>query len=325
MKIYTAPMAGITDYSFRKILEKFEPDFLFTEMVNANLLNREDDTTINELLKCDNKEKTGTQIFGGDKNELVSGILKLKNFGFRKININMGCPQPKIVKNGAGSALLENYNLVNQVLLETQDIGAEISIKIRVGYKDFDNPEIFLNLANKHNLDFICVHGRTQEQMYLGTADWEIVEKLSKMPRNIQFFGNGDLFEPSEIKRKITPCNLDGIILSRGIIGNPWLIPQTREFLQSGKINTIQTFDETKSLVLEHLQNIVENKGENKAVLEINKFLRPYFQKFWDKNLNRNREISVIENFYDENLKSKIDKIILEKEIVQKIKMIEML
>ena len=325
MKIYTAPMAGITDYSFRKILEKFKPDFLFTEMVNANLLNREDDTTINELLKCDNKEKTGTQIFGGDKNELVSGILKLKNFGFRKININMGCPQPKIIKNGAGSALLENYELVDQVLFETQNIGAEISIKIRVGYKDFDNPEIFLNLANKYNLDFICVHGRTQKQMYSGTANWEIVEKLSKMPRNINFFGNGDLFEPSEIKQKIASCNLDGIILSRGIIGNPWLISQTREFLKTGKINTIQTFDETKSLVLEHLKNIVKNKGEMKAVLEINKFLRPYFQKFWDKNLNRNTEITLIENFYDENLKSKIDKMILEKEIVQKIKMIEML
>ena len=325
MKIYTAPMAGITDYSFRKILKKFEPDFLFTEMVNANLLNREDDVTINELLKCDNKEKIGTQIFGGDKDELISGILKLKNFGFTKININMGCPQPKIIKNGAGSALLENSELVELILLETQNIDVEISIKIRVGYKDFDNPEIFLNLANKHNLDFICVHGRTQKQMYSVTANWEIVEKLSKMPRNINFFGNGDLFEPSEIKRKIASCNLDGIILSRGIIGNPWLISQTREFLKTGKINTIQTFDETKSLVLEHLQNIVENKGEKKAVLEINKFLRPYFQKFWDKNLDRNSEIAVIENFFDENLKSKIDKIILEKEILKKIKMIETL
>ena len=220
MKIYTAPMAGTTDYSFRKILQKFKPDFLFTEMVNANLLNREDDTTINELLKCDHKQQTGTQIFGGDKDELVSGILKLKNLGFRKININMGCPQPKIIKNGAGSALLENYDLVDQVLLETQNIDAEISIKIRVGYKDFDNPEIFLNLANKHNLDFICVHGRTQKQMYSGTANWEIVEKLSKMPRNINFFGNGDLFEPTEIKRKTSSCSLDGIILSRGIMAN---------------------------------------------------------------------------------------------------------
>ena len=325
MKIYTAPMAGITDYSFRKILKKFEPDFMFTEMVNANLLNREDGTTVNELLKCDEKEKTGTQIFGGDRNELVSGIFKLKDFGFRKININMGCPQPKITKNGAGSALLENFELVEKVLLETKDIEADISLKIRVGYKEFQNPEIFLKLANKYNLDFICVHGRTQEQMYSGTANWEIVERLSKMPRNIEFFGNGDLFDPFKIEQKISFCNLDGIILSRGIIGNPWLILQTREFLKFGKMNTIQTFDETKSIVLEHLENIEENKGKIKAVLEINKFLRPYFKKFWEKNLNKNSEIVIVEDFYDENLKGKIDKIILEKEILEKIKMIKQL
>ena len=325
MKIYTAPMAGITDYSFRKILKKFEPDFMFTEMVNANLLNREDGTIVNELLKCDEKEKTGTQIFGGDRNELVSGIFKLKDFGFRKININMGCPQPKITKNGAGSALLENFELVEEVLLETKDIEADISLKIRVGYREFQNPEIFLKLANKYNLDFICVHGRTQEQMYSGTANWEIVERLSKMPRNIEFFGNGDLFDPFKIEQKISFCNLDGIILSRGIIGNPWLILQTREFLKFGKINTIQTFDETKSIVLEHLENIEENKGKIKAVLEINKFLRPYFKKFWEKNLNKNSEIVIVEDFYDENLKGKIDKIILEKEILEKIKMIKQL
>ena len=325
MKIYTAPMAGITDYSFRKILKKFEPDFMFTEMVNANLLNREDGTTVNELLKCDEKEKTGTQIFGGDRNELVSGIFKLKDFGFRKININMGCPQPKITKNGAGSALLENFELVEEVLLETKDIEADISLKIRVGYREFQNPEIFLKLANKYNLDFICVHGRTQEQMYSGTANWEIVERLSKMPRNIEFFGNGDLFDPFKIEQKISFCNLDGIILSRGIIGNPWLILQTREFLKFGKINTIQTFDETKSIVLEHLENIEENKRKIKAVLEINKFLRPYFKKFWEKNLNKNSEIVIVEDFYDENLKGKIDKIILEKEILEKIKMIKQL
>ena len=318
-------MAGITDYSFRKILKKFEPDFMFTEMVNANLLNREDGTTVNELLKCDEKEKTGTQIFGGDRNELVSGIFKLKDFGFRKININMGCPQPKITKNGAGSALLENFELVEEVLLETKDIEADISLKIRVGYREFQNPEIFLKLANKYNLDFICVHGRTQEQMYSGTANWEIVERLSKMPRNIEFFGNGDLFDPFKIEQKISFCNLDGIILSRGIIGNPWLILQTREFLKFGKMNTIQTFDETKSIVLEHLENIEENKGKIKAVLEINKFLRPYFKKFWEKNLNKNSEIVIVEDFYDENLKGKIDKIILEKEILEKIKMIKQL
>lgn len=313
MKIYVAPMSGITDYSFRKIMEKFNPDLLFTEMVNANLLNRENEATINELLKCDDKEKTGTQIFGGDKNELFLGILKLEKIGFKKININMGCPQPKIIKNGAGSALLENYNLMDELfseLLPKLNSDTKLSIKIRTGYKNFNNPEIFLDLANKYNLDFICVHGRTQNQFYSGTANWEIVSNLSKLPRNTEFFGNGDLFETKFIKEQVKKCNLDGIMLSRGVIGNPWLIAQTREFLQTGKIKTAKTFDATKEIVLEHLENIFENKGEIKAVLEINKFLKQYFLEFQDE-------------IFD--FKNKIGKIIVEKNFIQKQNLIKKL
>ena len=313
MKIYVAPMSGITDYSFRKIMEKFNPDLLFTEMVNANLLNRENDATINELLKCDDKEKTGTQIFGSNKNELLLGILKLEEIGFKKININMGCPQPKIIRNGAGSALLENYNLMDELfseLLSKLNSGTKISIKIRTGYKNFNNPEIFLDLANKYNLDFICVHGRTQNQFYSGTANWEIVSNLSKLPRNTEFFGNGDLFEPKFIKEQAKKCNLDGIMLSRGVIGNPWLIAQAREFLQTGEIKTVKTFDNTKEIVLEHLENIFENKGEIKAVLEINKFLKPYFLEFQDE-------------IFD--FKNKIGKIIVEKNFTQKQNLIKKL
>ena len=313
MKIYVAPMSGITDYSFRKIMEKFNPDLLFTEMVNANLLNRENDATINELLKCDDKEKTGTQIFGSNKNELLLGILKLEEIGFKKININMGCPQPKIIRNGAGSALLENYNLMDELfseLLPKLDSDTKISIKIRTGYKNFNNPEIFLDLANKYNLDFICVHGRTQNQFYSGTANWEIVSNLSKLPRNTEFFGNGDLFEPKFIKEQAKKCNLDGIMLSRGVIGNPWLIAQAREFLQTGEIKTVKTFDNTKEIVLEHLENIFENKREIKAVLEINKFLKPYFLEFQDE-------------IFD--FKNKIGKIIVEKNFTQKQNLIKKL
>ena len=118
MKIYIAPMAGITDYSFRKITEKFHPDFLFTEMVNAHLLENDDETTKTELLKVDDTNITGTQIFGSDKQELINGFLKLESLGFKKINLNMGCPQPKIIKNGAGSALLENYKFIENLFEE---------------------------------------------------------------------------------------------------------------------------------------------------------------------------------------------------------------
>ena len=308
MKIYIAPMAGITDYSFRKITEKFHPDFLFTEMVNAHLLENDDETTKTELLKVDDTNITGTQIFGSDKQELINGFLKLESLGFKKINLNMGCPQPKIIKTGAGSALLENYKFIENLFEElTSKIKktTQLSIKIRTGYKDFNNPELYLQLANKFNLDFICVHGRTQQQIYGGKADWEIVKKLSNLDRNINFFGNGDLFEPYDIVKKIKNCNLDGIMLSRGVIGNPWLIPQVREVLQIGKISTIPSFEEIKNTLLEHLELIHENKGEIKASLEINKFIRPYF-KDYQTDSQKEKYTKIIT---EKNLSSKIQKI----------------
>lgn len=301
-------MAGITDYAFRKIIEKFQPDFLFTEMVNAHLMENDDKTTKNELLKTDNTEITGTQIFGSDKNELINGFLKLENLGFKKINLNMGCPQPKIIKNGAGSALLENYKFIENLFEElTSKIKktTQLSIKIRTGYKDFNNPELYLQLANKFQLDFICVHGRTQQQIYGGKADWKIVKKLSNLDRNINFFGNGDLFEPYDIVKKIKNCNLDGIMLSRGVIGNPWLIPQVREILKTGKISTTPSFEEIKNTLLEHLELIHENKGEIKASLEINKFIRPYF-KDYQTDSQKEKYTKIIT---EKNLSSKIQKI----------------
>ena len=118
MKIYISPMAGYTDYSYRKILKKFNTDLLFTEMVNARLLNENDEATEKELLKCDDKENEGVQVFGSDKNGIVKAFLKLENKGFKNLNLNMGCPQTKIIKTGAGSALLPQTDFVDNLLSE---------------------------------------------------------------------------------------------------------------------------------------------------------------------------------------------------------------
>ena len=310
MKIYIAPMAGITDYSFRKILEKFSPDFLFTEMVNSHLLATHDKTTETELLKYDSLKNTGTQVFGSDEEEIVYSFQKLEEMGFKKINLNMGCPQPKIIKNGAGSALLLNRAFIDNLICKLKkhlSSDTEISIKIRTGYKNFSEPEFYLNLANKYQLDFICVHGRTQEQIYGGTADWDIIRKLGSLPRNVDFIGNGDLFEPHDIIQKINNSNLDGIMLARGIIGNPWLISQIKELMKFGKIFTIPDFSEIKSTLLEHLELLSENKGAITASMEINKFIKPYFKSFQSEELNEKLNKIIIEK----NLKHKIDLISL--------------
>ena len=306
MKIYIAPMAGITDYSFRKILEKFNPDFLFTEMVNARLLFERDKTTETELLKCDSIQNTGTQVFGSDEKEIVYSFQKLQEMGFKKINLNMGCPQPKIIKNGAGSALLLNKVFIENLICKLKkhlSSDTEISIKIRTGYKNFSEPEFYLNLANKYNLDFICVHGRTQEQIYSGKADWDIVRHLSLLPRKTEFIGNGDLFEPHDIIQKINNSNLDGIMLARGIIGNPWLITQVRELIEYKKILTVPDFFEIKSTLLEHLELLSENKGTVTASMEINKFIKPYFKPFYKEELYEKLNRIIIEK----NLKYKVD------------------
>ena len=310
MKIYIAPMAGITDYSFRKILEKFSPDFLFTEMINSHLLATHDKTTETELLKYDSLKNTGTQVFGSDEEEIVYSFQKLEEMGFKKINLNMGCPQPKIIKNGAGSALLLNKVFIENLICKLKkhlSSDTEISIKIRTGYKNFSEPEFYLNLANKYQLDFICIHGRTQEQIYSGKADWDIIRKLGTFPRNVDFIGNGDLFEPHDIVQKINNSNLDGIMLARGIIGNPWLISQIKELMKFGKTFTIPKFSEVKSTLLEHLELLSENKGAITASMEINKFIKPYFKSFQSEELHEKLNKIIIEK----NLKHKIDLISL--------------
>ena len=310
MKIYIAPMAGITDYSFRKILEKFSPDFLFTEMVNSHLLATHNKTTETELLKYDSLKNTGTQVFGSNEEEIIYSFQKLEEMGFKKINLNMGCPQPKIIRNGAGSALLLNKVFIDNLICKLKkhlSSDTEISIKIRTGYKNFSEPEFYLNLANKYQLDFICVHGRTQEQIYGGTADWDIIRKLGTLPRNVDFIGNGDLFEPHDIVQKINNSNLDGIMLARGIIGNPWLISQIKELMKFGKTFTIPKFSEVKSTLLEHLELLSENKGAIIASMEINKFIKPYFKSFQSEELHEKLNKIIIEK----NLKHKIDLISL--------------
>ncbi|RRD39771.1 tRNA-dihydrouridine synthase family protein [Leptotrichia sp. OH3620_COT-345] len=292
MKIYISPMAGYTDYSYRKILKKFNPDLLFTEMINAHLLNKNDKITENELLKCDDKINEGVQIFGHDKENIVNAFLKAEKIGFKNLNLNMGCPQPKIIKKGAGSALLPKIELIDNLLYELKeklDSKTKLSLKIRIGYRSFSSPELYIKIADKYGLDFICVHGRTGEQFYKGNSDWNIVSRLSYLPRSetLDFIGNGDLFEAEQIVNTITSSNLNGVMLSRGIIGNPWLVTQLKELLETGKISSFPDLNTIKNTVLKHIEYLIENKGKIIASLEINKFLKPYFKNFLSEDTNQ--------------------------------------
>ena len=186
MKIYIAPMSGFTDYSYRKILEKFSPSLLFAEMVNSHLIKIGDTKTIN-LLKCDNFDNIGIQVFGNNSEDIIYSFLKLEDMGFKNINLNMGCPQPKIIKSGSGAALLPDIDFIKNLICELKEkvnFNTKISIKIRLGYKKFNSPEIYVKMADDFNLDFICVHGRTQNNfimVFLIGIKYQILVKLTEI------------------------------------------------------------------------------------------------------------------------------------------------
>ena len=307
MKIYIAPMAGITDYSFRSILKDFNPDIIFTEMVNANLVNKHDYNTFNQLLKRNNNESV--QVFGSEMDSLINAFKKLESLGIQHLELNMGCPKSKIVKTGAGSALLPKKEFVTKLLEKlriTLNDKTELSIKIRTGFKDFNEPEFYVNLANRLNLKYICVHGRTREQEYSGNADWNLVSQLSMIDRKIDFIGNGDLFSVEKITNIIDSSNIDGVLLARGIIGNPWLINQLREKITFGVIKTFPSINDIKNIVIKHYELSLSNKGEKLTCLEMNKFIKYYFIDF--PQLNDKLNSIILDNDYLSIL-SKIEKL----------------
>ena len=273
MQVMTAPMAGVTDYSFRKILYEFSPDIIFTEMVDINALKYNNHRTLDEILRRAGNE--AVQIFGNKNDDFLQAIKILINKGFGHIDINLGCPMKKIVRAGKGSALLLEYEFVKNLTADIKkEYGSDIklSIKIRTGYKDFSNPEYYVNLAEEYDLYQICIHGRTQEQMYSGYADWNIIKEMKQKYKNITIIGNGDLTNLQEIKEKTEFAKPDGIMLARGLLGNPWLIKEAKDYFNTGEFREFEVSrEEIKNTLIKHINYYIEDKGEIRANLDMRK------------------------------------------------------
>ena len=252
IKIYIAPMAGVTDYTYRGILKEFNPDMLFTEMVSINAMECAMEKTLNVVLRL--REGDSVQLFGKDIPKMVESAKFVEKLGVKHIDINSGCPMKKIVNNGYGSALMENPEHIRAMLSEVRsalndDTG--LSIKIRAGYKEFKNPVEIAKIAEETKCKHITVHGRTREQMYTGKADWSIIKAI-KESVSIPVFGNGDIFTAQDAKERVEYSEVDGIMLARGVFGNPWLIRDIREYFEHGKILTPTTELDKIEMAIEH-------------------------------------------------------------------------
>ncbi len=285
--ILLAPMAGITDLPFRLICEKYGAGLTCTEMISSKGLYYNDSKT--KLLLNTNGEKrpVAAQIFGSDveaikyASEYVSDFVDI-------VDINMGCPAPKIVKNGDGSRLLQNLDLAYEIASEAVKASkVPVTVKIRKGWDSKSVVAVELaKLLEKAGVSLITIHGRTREEYYSGTADWNIIRKV-KEAVNIPVIGNGDIKNKEDALRMFEQTNVDGIMIGRGAIGNPWIFEEIINYLQGNEQRKISN-KERLDTIIEHINFAVQEKGENVAVKEMRKHLAYYIKNL--KNASKLRE-----------------------------------
>lgn len=277
-KIFIAPIAGVTDYTYRGILEKFNPDLIFAEMVSSNALSVLNDKTISQILRL--RKGNGVQLFGEDIEKLIYSAKYVQNLGVKNIDLNCGCPMKKITCSGYGAALLKEPDKIKNILemlKENLNNDIKLSLKIRIG---FDEPENYLEIAKiaeELNLSHITVHGRTRKQMYSGLANWDYIKEI-KESISIPVIGNGDIFSPYDAVEKINYSNVDGIMLARGIFGNPWLIQEIREILEFGEVKTKVTDLDKISMAIEHVKNTQIDNEDKNFIYEIRKHICWYLK-----------------------------------------------
>ncbi|RDU24187.1 tRNA dihydrouridine synthase DusB [Anaerosacchariphilus polymeriproducens] len=292
-----APMAGVTDLPFRLLCKEQGAGLICMEMISAKAIQYRNKKTIS-LMQIDERERpVSLQLFGSDPTVISEIAKEIEERPFDILDINMGCPVPKIVNNGDGSALMKNPKLVEDIVTKTvKAIKKPVTVKIRKGFDDNNiNAVEIARIAEACGASAVSVHGRTREQYYSGKADWEIIRQV-KEALSIPVIGNGDVLTPMDAVRLKKETGCDGIMIARGVRGNPWLFKQILGYFETGELIEKPTCQEMKEMILRHADLLIRYKGDFIGIREMRKHVAWYISGFPHSAQLRN-QVNKVENY----------------------------
>lgn len=295
--VVLAPMAGVTDLPFRLLCKENGCGYLYTEMVSAKAIMYNNKNTESLLTVTEGENPIAVQLFGSEPEVMAEAAKRMEERPFDVIDVNMGCPVPKVVNNGEGSALMKNPLLVGRIVEAMANaVKKPVTVKIRAGF-DPDNinaPEI-ARIIQESGGAAVAVHGRTRQQYYSGKADWDVIRRV-KENVSIPVIGNGDILTGQDAVKMMEETGCDGVMIGRGARGNPWIFGQINEYLSCGKEMTQPTADEIKSMILKHARMLIDAKGEYTGIREMRKHFAWYTTGMRHASGLRN-EVNHVEHF----------------------------
>lgn len=277
--VVVAPMAGVTDLPFRLICRKFHKGLIVSEMVSVSALYYKDKKTA-QLMRIEEIEHPmALQVFTADVEKLDAIMEVLNEQPNEILDFNMGCPAPKIVNNGEGSALMKTPEIAERILkVAVKKSSKPVTVKFRTGWDAGSiNAVEFAKMAESTGVSAIAIHGRTREQFYGGTADWDMIRRV-KEAVSIPVIGNGDIFNVEDAVNMKQQTGCDGVMIGRGIQGNPWLLEEIDSYFKTGNVIELPSPTEKLLIAIEHFNNLLTYKGLHIAVLEMRKHAAWYFK-----------------------------------------------